>query len=262
MTSTSRNATAPPDQDRPIQPGFSPIPFTRLLRVEWSKVADTRSARWLIGILALATAAIELVPLLALGPDDQTYSTYLGLPVLVLSTVLPAVAILAVTTEWTQRTVLATFTQEPRRGRVVSAKVVVSVLIGLAGAAFGALVAILAAGIATVAGRHPAHDLDPGQFVGYPLFIVVVMLSAVAFAVLVHNTAATIVTYFVLPIAIAIVADYVHAVSQWLDNSTTFDWLMNSEWSAHVAQILTSIGIWVVIPIALGTARTIRREVT
>ena len=38
----------------PSAPG--PIPFSRLVRVEWAKATDTRAARWLLALVALSTA--------------------------------------------------------------------------------------------------------------------------------------------------------------------------------------------------------------
>ncbi|MBE7163660.1 MAG: hypothetical protein INR72_20665, partial [Williamsia herbipolensis] len=43
------------------------IPFGRLVRIEWGKATDTRSARWLLGITMIATVGIMLAPLIATG---------------------------------------------------------------------------------------------------------------------------------------------------------------------------------------------------
>ncbi|MCW2759631.1 MAG: transporter permease, partial [Nocardioidaceae bacterium] len=89
---------------------IDPIPTSRIVGVELRKMFDTRSGFWLlasIGILAvLATAAV-----IAFAPDDElTYETFasaIGFPMAV---VLPVIAILSVTSEWSQRTGLTTFT--------------------------------------------------------------------------------------------------------------------------------------------------------
>ena len=60
--------------------GPGPIPFPRLVRVEWAKATDTRAARWLLALVALSTAGMMLVPVLAPTSFDQTYASYLGLP--------------------------------------------------------------------------------------------------------------------------------------------------------------------------------------
>jgi ABC-2 type transport system permease protein len=111
----------------PSAPG--PIPFSRLVRVEWAKATDTRAARWLLALVALSTAGIMLVPVLAPTTFDQTYASYLRVAAFGLTILLPVVAILMLTGEWSQRSVITTFTQEPRRIRVLNAKLAVSVLL-------------------------------------------------------------------------------------------------------------------------------------
>ena len=58
-------------------------------------------------------------------------TSYLGLSVLPMAILLPVLGIMSATQEWSQRTGLTTFTLEPRRGRVVTAKVVAAALLGL-----------------------------------------------------------------------------------------------------------------------------------
>src|SRR5207247_9033606 len=87
------------------------------------KATDTPAARWLILTVALTTTGLMLAPLLAKNTIDQTQTSYLAFAALALTVLLPVVSILTLTSEWTQRTVLATFTQEPRRARVIKARV-------------------------------------------------------------------------------------------------------------------------------------------
>lgn len=173
----------------------SPIPFARLLRVEWGKATVTRAARWLIAITAAATVLIMLAPLLARSSIDQRYDQYLQFAALALATLLPVVAILTLTTEWTQRTVLTTFTQESRRARVLGAKVSVAALIALAAIIFGAVVTAAALGIATATGRDLTNDLNAANLTGFALFVLVNMMMGVAFGAVLHNSAASIVQF-------------------------------------------------------------------
>src|SRR3954447_5513225 len=89
---------------RTPRPAPARIPFSRIVTVELRKSFDTRSGFWLmasIGILAvIATGATILF-----APDDQlTYDNFaaaIGFPMAV---VLPVIAVLSVTSEWSQRT--------------------------------------------------------------------------------------------------------------------------------------------------------------
>ena len=88
-----------------------PIPFSRLVRVEWSKATDTRVARWLLALVGLGTVGIMLVPVLAPTSFDQTYVSYLGVAAIGQVILLPVVAILMFNGEWSQRSIMTTFTQ-------------------------------------------------------------------------------------------------------------------------------------------------------
>jgi len=116
---------------RRTRPAPAPIPMSRLVAVELRKSFDTRSGFWLlagIGILALgATVAVILF-----APDDAlgygTFATAFGFPMAV---ILPIVAILSVTSEWSQRTGLTSFTLVPHRSRVIAAKAIVALAVGV-----------------------------------------------------------------------------------------------------------------------------------
>ncbi|WP_246355213.1 hypothetical protein [Nocardioides ungokensis] len=91
------------------------IPLSRVVRVELRKMFDTRSGFWLIASIGI-TGLIATVATVAFAPDDQlTYYTFakaVGYPITV---ILPMVALLAITSEWSQRTGLTTFTYVSRR---------------------------------------------------------------------------------------------------------------------------------------------------
>jgi ABC-2 type transport system permease protein len=239
-----------------------PIPFSRLLSVEWSKATGTRAARWLLVLVAVSTIALMLAPILATGSIEQSYTSYLGYAAIGLTILLPIVSILTLTSEWSQRTVLTTFTQESRRIRVINAKVAVSLLLAVGAAAFGGLVTAAALGVVTATGRELDADLNAGVVVGYLLFVLLNVLTGVAFGALLHNPAAAIVLYFAFPIAFGLLGRAVASIGEWVDSSITFGWLMKGEWSGHTPQILLSILIWVVVPLIAGLVRTVRREIS
>lgn len=94
--------------------------FGRLIAVETRKLVDTRAARWLIiSALGLSTAVLALSlrfgPEAELGPMDTT--SLLGLAAFALQLLLPVVAILAASGEWTHHVATVTYTVEPRRLR-------------------------------------------------------------------------------------------------------------------------------------------------
>ena len=101
--------------------GFAPIPLSRVVRVELRKMFDTRSGFWLIASIAI-TGLLATIATIAFAPDkDLTYYNFakaIGYPITV---ILPMVALLSITSEWSQRSGLTTFTYVPSRRRVVGA---------------------------------------------------------------------------------------------------------------------------------------------
>ena len=78
---------------------------------------DTRSGFWLIASIAITSILAAGGVILWAPGGELTYSTFataIRFPVVI---ILPLIAILAVTSEWSQRTGLTTFTLVPHRGR-------------------------------------------------------------------------------------------------------------------------------------------------
>src|SRR3954464_938790 len=93
---------------------------------------DTRSGFWLMASIVITSVLATGAVVLFAADDDLVYSTFgsaIGFPMAV---VLPIVALLSVTSEWSQRSGLTTFTLVPRRGRVILAKGVSAVAVAVA----------------------------------------------------------------------------------------------------------------------------------
>ncbi|WP_278257892.1 hypothetical protein [Nocardioides convexus] len=125
---------------------------------------DTRAGFWLlasIGVLSVVAtvAAVALAPRDTLG--YETIASALGFPS---TLILPLIAILAVTGEWSQRSGLTTFTLVPRRGRVIGAKAVATAVVGvasvLAAFAIGAVGNLVGS---AVVGVDAVWDIGPAQ---------------------------------------------------------------------------------------------------
>ena len=244
-------------------PRSSAIPFRRLLGAELSKASDSRAARWLLAITAIATFGLVLAPMLAPASIDQTYTSYLDFTLAPIVTLLPVISILTLTSEWSQRTALSTFTLEPRRVRVLAAKVWVSVLGAGAATVFCALATVAAVGLATATGRTVEVDLNAGVVLGHALFLLLTVFMGLALGALVHNSAAAIVLSFVLPTAVAALGLASRLTAEWIDIATVYDqWVRSGEWAGHTVQIVFATVIWVAAPLAAGILRTMRRDVT
>lgn len=240
---------------------LGPIPLLRLVRVEWTKATDTRAARWLLALWTQSTIAMAVVPVLSPTSFDQTHVGYLRVTAIGLTILLPVVAILLFTGEWSQRSIITTFTQEPRRTRVIAAKLVVALLLGLGGATVGGMVTAVGVASAEASGRDLAADLTVGAVVGFVLFVLLNVLAGVALGALLQSSAPAIAASFALPAGFALLGSASSFVSEWIDMSTPWNQVLEGDWVGHVPQILFSIAFWVVIPLSAGIVRTTRRDV-
>jgi ABC-2 type transport system permease protein len=157
---------------------------------------------------------------------------------------------------------MTTFTQEPRRGRVLAAKIATGMGISLAAAvcAFG-LTELVVTG-AHAAGRHIAAGWNWPQLAGFAVFVLLTSAIGIAFGALLHNTAVAIVTYFVLGGALSLLMiPTLQAAGNWVNTGQTYGWVLDGQWAGHGAQIVTSTLLWVILPLAAGIVRTRRREV-
>ncbi len=261
MTTTLSPRTTRPlgIAEAPSAPGH--IPFSRLFRVEWLKATDTRATRWLLALVGLSVVGMMLVPVIVPTSFDQTYASYLEVASIPQVILLPLMAMLMFTGEWSQRSIMTTFTQEPRRIRVVNAKLAVSMVLGSGAALFGGLVTAAGLGLAAASGRALDANLGVGHIAGYLVYLLLNVLGGIAFGVLIQNSTASIAAFFALNPAFALLGTVSPLVNEWLDTETIWNWVLDNRWGGHVPPILVSILLWVAIPIAAGIARTLRRDV-
>lgn len=244
----------------------TPVPLSRLIDVESRKLLDTRAGFWLLtAIAALMVGVGVLIALVSSGGQ----ATWAGATQMTLSPVvllLPVLAALTMTSEWTTRSGLFTFTLEAGRRRTLLAKG-----IALLGAVFAGLVLALAAGAGSVLLQQAVHGATISWAMpGYALvgFVAILGLSTffgAALGLLTQNSAAAIVTVFLLPIALDIMSALsgsAAAVLNWVNFNAVLPFL-GAGWGAggDWARLATSAAVMVVLPAALGVWRAVCQEV-
>lgn len=242
----------------------SAVPFSRLVRVELRKMTDTLAGRWLMlatgGIIALVIGVM-----LFTQAKETTFAGYLSATSTPMLILIPIIGILAVTSEWSQRTGLVSLALEPRRGRWAWAKVTAAIIVSL-------LTAALAIGLAALATLAGGAFFDGAGSVSAPavvvwgtvLLAVLFMAQGLAFAMLFRNSPAAIVTYFALPMAYGILSsfEWFTTIGEWTDLNRTLQPLLMNEMDAEKwAQFATSVGLWVVLPFVIGMLVLRRAEV-
>jgi ABC-2 type transport system permease protein len=264
-------ATITPDTTRTPRT-VRPIPTTRLVAVEARKSFDTRSGFWLlasIGILSLlATTAVILF-----APDDEltyeTFATAIGFPMAI---VLPMVAILSITSEWSQRTGLTSFTLVPHRGRVIAAKGLVALIVGVVSMvvalAIGALGNVVGT---TITGTDLVWNVTVQEFSLILLGNLIGMAVGFMLGVLIRNSPGAIVGYFVYSLLLPTVTTVLGETQEWFaDKQAWLDFnyaqgplfegsgsLSGQEW----AQLAFTGSFWLALPLAIGVWSVLRSEV-
>ncbi|WEV78172.1 ABC transporter permease subunit [Janibacter cremeus] len=275
MTTTivppTTTTTTTPTQAAPVRRTTHPIPTARLVLVELRKMFNTRSGFWMlvsIGVLTPIAAGSVVI----FAPDsDVTYESFARASGFPMSLILPMLAILAVTNEWSQRSGLTTFTLVPSRGRVIGAKSIATLLVGLVSVALAFAVGALGnvAGSA-LAGVDTVWDISMVMASQMVLFNLIGMAIGFTLGVLLRNSAAAIVGYFVVSLVLpgvllllAQVRSWFEDLQPWVDWNETQVALLEGamdtgeEW----AMLASTTTIWIVVPLVVGLLFMRRSEV-
>lgn len=261
MSTTTYDAPLSPrtaDHGRDHRPGL-----VQLTKVELRKMCDTRAGFWLLLSGLLLCVATALISVLTGDDDVHRLSDVMDNCTQAINILLPIVGILLVTSEWSQRTALLTFTMVPQRGRVLVAKILASLALAVA-----AMVAAFVVSLAATA-LNPS-DVDAWSISGSVLaqsllFNVLAMLIGVGLGAAILLSAPAIVASFVLPLAYSAITHLISGLEsfgRWTDQGEAYapltDHVLNgTEW----ARVLTASLVWVGIPMSIGAWRFLRGEI-
>ena len=257
--------------DAPVARAARPqLPLRRVVGVELRKMFDTRSGFWLMASIVIASVLATGAVILFAPDSDLTFATFataIGFPMAV---ILPMVAILSVTSEWSQRSGLTTFTMVPRRGQVVSAKAIASVAVGVVSMliAFGVGAVGNVVGTA-ITGTARVWDVSATDLLYIVIGNVLGLLVGFMLGVLIRNSSGAIVSYFVyslvFPSIFGILAGYqawFRDLQPWVDFNFAQGALFNGDVTGEQwANIGVSGTIWLLVPLVVGLALVLRSEV-
>ncbi|MEL7974432.1 ABC transporter permease [Isoptericola sp. F-RaC21] len=270
MTAVDTTSRPAETSGLPTLRGTTAPPLGRLVGVELRKLRDTRAGAWL-----LVTIAAVVVAMIAAGTawgvnSSASLGSFVSVQAMPMQLLLPMVAVLGITGEWSQRGALTTFALVPRRGRVVAAKALAVLLVTLAATALS--VAVAAVGVLVGGAVHDvpvAWDLTADQAARALLINVLSVAVGFALGVLIRSSAPALVAYLgfvlVLPMLSGIAASYLAWWAQhgaWLDLSTTLQMLAAPQVTGETwAQLGTSTLLWVGVPLAVGLRGLLRTEI-
>ena len=230
-----------------------------LVQLELRKAVDTRWGRLLLVALLLLAVATG-VRGLATAPAAVDLSHHVRAVFGVVTLALPVVGVLATAGEWSRRTAASTFALVPQRGRVLSAKVGSALLLTTAVSAACAVVALAAAAQAAQGTGVPVV-LDGGGEA------VLVALAATALATLTGAGLGALagstwpgVAAVGAMAAVHVAPDVLGGATPWLDAHAAFQLVAGGAVTTW-PQAGTALAMWLVVPLAVGATRWLRRDV-
>jgi ABC-2 type transport system permease protein len=237
------------------------IPLTRIIGVELRKMFDTRSGFWLMASIVI-TSVLATAAIIVFAPHDQlTFDNFAAATGAPMTVILPMIGILAVTSEWSQRSGLTTFTLVPHRGRVLGAKFLAAIAVGVVAMFIALVVGVLGTIVGSaIAGVDPVWNVTVAHFALIVLGSVLGMLFGFTIGVVVRNSAGAIVTYFVytlvLPPLLGLLAanqKWFADLQPWVDYNYAqrplFDGNVTSQQWQHLA---VAGAVWFLLPLAIG----------
>jgi uncharacterized membrane protein len=244
---------------RPLTPRQ---PLTRLAYVERRKAVDTRAGMWLLIVTALAAVGLVAITVLAGEAPDSSWGSLFSGTQWVVSLLVPVIGILLVTSEWSQRTALTTFSLVPDRRRTIIAKIIAATVLALAVVLVCVVLSAIGAAAGSAADPWDLRVVDVGTGAIYQVASMIIGLS---FGLVLMSSPLGIVVFFVLPTVWSILGEAISAldkVAEWLDLSRAMEPLVEGgvsggEW----AKAGTALALWLGVPLVIGLIRLTRHEV-
>jgi ABC-2 type transport system permease protein len=238
--------------------------FGRLTRIELRKMLDTRSGLWFSAAVAAVTLITVIITSLVKGGHDATLARLFNNSVQPAAVLLPVLGVLLVCSEWSQRTVLTTFTLVPHRDRILRAKLAASIVV--ASAAFAVCLACSVMFGELLPAPGGAGSLSIVVLAQGLVFLTATMVIGVAFGAAIMLSAPAIVIYLALPTAWDALSSTIHplkTLSHWLAIGPTLGPLATHSFSAaDWAHAATTLALWLAVPLIIGMWRFARRDVS
>jgi len=246
------------------------VPLSRVTRVELRKMFDTRSGFWLMASIVIAALVSTVATILFAPESDLTYYTFakaIGFPMTV---ILPMIAVLSITGEWSQRSGLTTFTLVPHRSRVILAKVIASVTVGVASMLFALAIGVVGNLVGTtMAGTDLVWDVSVAHAVDIVIGSLLCLLTGTMLGLLFRSSPVALVAYFVYALLVPTVSGLLATSQQgyrdlqpWVDlnyaQSFLFEGTLTGAQWAHLA---VTVAVWLALPALIALRLVTRSEV-
>jgi ABC-2 type transport system permease protein len=228
--------------------------------LELRQSVSTRARRWLLiaaGVVGLLTAGLVALT----GPaEDHTFSVISFYTQSAISLPLPLVSVLLMTQDFGRRVSSLT----PRSGlsgdAIIAAKWLASMIIAVAGAAYGVLISVLATSAATPAAPEGQWNAIGMIILGSVLVQLIAQLVGAGWGLLLGSSPVAIVADVVVPLGLWLFTGAAPGLQgiHWLAPFTSVQSLLSGHMNAQQwAQVGVIVLVWVV---GLNTAGTLRQH--
>jgi hypothetical protein len=235
---------------------------SRATGLELRKSVSTPARRWLLaaaGVVGLVSAGVVAFS----GPaEDHTFSVISFYTQSAISLPLPFVSVLLMTQDFGRRASSRTSGPGLSRDALIAAKLLASMIIAVAGAAYGVLVSVLATSAAAPAAGEGQWNAIGVIILGSVLVQLVAQLSGAGWGLLLGSSALAIVADVVVPLGLWILTGVVpglQGVQAWLTPLASVRNLLSGQMDAQRwAQVGVIVLVWVVALNAAGIFRVHR----
>ena len=230
--------------------------------LELRQTAGSRARRWLLiasGAVGLLTAGLVAFT----GPArDHTFAVISFYTQSAISLPLPFVSILIMTQEFGRRARSTTPASASSRDAIITAKLLASALIAVAGASYGVLISVLATSAAALPADQDRWDAAGLIILGSVLVQLIAQLSGAGWGLLLGSSVLAIVADVVVPLGLWIVTGAVpgvHGAQAWLAPFASVRNVLSGHMDAQRwAQVGVIVLVWVIALNAAGIFRVRR----
>jgi ABC-2 type transport system permease protein len=207
---------------------------------------------------------------------NATASDFAGVLQFVSLLIIPVFAIMITTSEWNQRTHLTTFTLEPRRARILTAKAMAVLVFSVASLLFAVAAGAIGNAATGLFDYEPVWNLGVDDLLWSLFMQLALIFSAFALGLALLNTAAAVAVFYVSAIMLRFIVYPIlfGLIDPFLDIAPYLDVFfafavgqsgenLNEDSIGTVARIMplvVSVIAWVGVPGVLGWLRATRSE--
>lgn len=255
------HSTATADHSPATSTPVRPLTMSTRLAIELRKLVDTRSALVLLGVTAALTMFFTLAVPVMLGEAltvDRVAGELGAFPLIYL---LPIVGLLTAASEWRHGTALWTYALDPHRSSVLLAKLVAVLLVTV----IAALVTLALSFVGSPLSGAAVADTGDLTTVAGRLLLGLLGFALVGFGLgaALLNPALAICLFLIAPQVLPqllSLSQTTAALVPWMDINHVLMGVLGGAPAGEPAQVISTLTLWIVIPLAIGFWRNARRS--